>query len=86
MRRYQAQLRLNTIMELFLWCINGCVLVGTTGLALWLWSIPAGWQFSLGFVTARAWWFAAAVAWLFASAIPATRTSPSYWYANSTWT
>ena len=45
MRRYQAQLRLNTVMELFLWCINGCVLVGTTGLALWLWSID---QVSIG--------------------------------------
>ncbi len=41
MKRYQAQLRLNTVMELFLWSINGCVLVGTTGLALWLWSIDS---------------------------------------------
>jgi len=38
MRRYKDQLRLNSVMELFLWTINGCVLVGTTGLALWLWS------------------------------------------------
>src|SRR5262249_60010638 len=29
---------LNTIMELVLWSLNGAVLVGTTGLALWLWS------------------------------------------------
>jgi ATP-binding cassette subfamily B multidrug efflux pump len=35
---YQAQLRLNTIMELWLYTINGMVLVATTGLALWLWS------------------------------------------------
>ncbi len=45
MKRYQAQLRLNTVMELFLWSINGCVLVGTTGLALWLWSVD---QISIG--------------------------------------
>jgi ATP-binding cassette subfamily B multidrug efflux pump len=38
MQRYQDQLRLNTIMELVLWSLNGAVLVGTTGLALWLWS------------------------------------------------
>ena len=36
--RYQDQLRLNTIMEAVLWTLNGTVLVGTTGLALWLWS------------------------------------------------
>ncbi len=36
--RYQEQLRLNTIMEAVLWTLNGTVLVGTTGLALWLWS------------------------------------------------
>jgi ATP-binding cassette subfamily B multidrug efflux pump len=38
MQRYQDQLRLNTIMELVLWSLNGAVLVGTTALALWLWS------------------------------------------------
>jgi ATP-binding cassette subfamily B multidrug efflux pump len=38
MQRYQDQLRLNTIMEAVLWTLNGAVLVGTTGLALWLWS------------------------------------------------
>jgi len=38
LRRYEAQLRLNTTMELVLWTLNGAVLVGTTGLALWLWS------------------------------------------------
>ena len=36
--RYQLQLRLNTQMEVFLWAVNGLVLVGTTGLAIWLWS------------------------------------------------
>jgi ATP-binding cassette subfamily B multidrug efflux pump len=38
MARYQEQLRLNTVMEAVLWTLNGTVLVGTTGLALWLWS------------------------------------------------
>ena len=38
MARYQDQLRLNTVMEAVLWTLNGTVLVGTTGLALWLWS------------------------------------------------
>ena len=37
--RYQAQLRLNTLMEICLWTVNGLVLVGTTALAVWLWSI-----------------------------------------------
>ena len=36
--RYQAQLRLNTTMELVLFTLNGAVLVLTTALALWLWS------------------------------------------------
>ncbi len=35
--RYQQQLRLNTQMEVFLWTVNGLVLVGTTALAIWLW-------------------------------------------------
>jgi ATP-binding cassette, subfamily B, multidrug efflux pump len=38
MEKYQSQLRLNTIMEVFLWIINGIVLTGTTALAIWLWS------------------------------------------------
>jgi ATP-binding cassette subfamily B multidrug efflux pump len=37
--RYKAQLRLNTWMEATLWLLNGLVLVVTTGLAIWLWSI-----------------------------------------------
>jgi ATP-binding cassette subfamily B multidrug efflux pump len=36
---YQAQLRLNTWMELYLYSINGAVLVVTTGLAIWLWTV-----------------------------------------------
>ncbi|RTL61844.1 MAG: ABC transporter ATP-binding protein, partial [Hyphomicrobiales bacterium] len=37
--RYKAQLRLNTWMEATLWTLNGAVLVVTTGLAIWLWSV-----------------------------------------------
>ncbi|MDX2205708.1 MAG: ABC transporter ATP-binding protein [Hyphomicrobiaceae bacterium] len=37
--RYKAQLRLNTWMEVTLWTLNGLVLVVTTGLAIWLWSV-----------------------------------------------
>ena len=36
--RYKAQLRLNTYMEVILWVLNGLVLVGTTALAISLWS------------------------------------------------
>jgi ATP-binding cassette subfamily B multidrug efflux pump len=38
MRCYQRQLRLNTMLELVLWSLNGAVLVGTTALAVGLWS------------------------------------------------
>jgi ATP-binding cassette, subfamily B, multidrug efflux pump len=36
--RFQEQTRLNTQMEVVLWTLNGLVLVGTIGLALWLWT------------------------------------------------
>jgi ATP-binding cassette, subfamily B, multidrug efflux pump len=36
--RYKQQLRLNSIMEVSLWTLNGLVLVGTTALAIWLWT------------------------------------------------
>jgi ATP-binding cassette, subfamily B, multidrug efflux pump len=36
--RYKQQLRLNSMMEVVLWILNGFVLVGTTWLAIWLWS------------------------------------------------
>ncbi len=39
LQRYKAQLRLNTYMEASLWLLNGLVLVVTTGLAIWLWSV-----------------------------------------------
>jgi ATP-binding cassette, subfamily B, multidrug efflux pump len=37
-RAFQEQTRLNTLMEVSLWALNGLVLVATTGLALWLWT------------------------------------------------
>jgi ATP-binding cassette, subfamily B, multidrug efflux pump len=36
--RYKQQLRLNSIMEVSLWTLNGIVLVVTTWLAIWLWT------------------------------------------------
>jgi exopolysaccharide biosynthesis polyprenyl glycosylphosphotransferase len=57
---------------------DACAATAAVVMALWLWSIPAGWQFSLGFVSARAWWFAAAVAWLFAAAMPAAPSSIAF--------
>jgi ATP-binding cassette, subfamily B, multidrug efflux pump len=36
--RYKQQLRLNSIMEVSLWTLNGIVLVVTTALAIWLWT------------------------------------------------
>ena len=36
--KYQKQLRLNTLMEVVLWTLNGAVLVGTTALAVFLWT------------------------------------------------
>ncbi len=36
--RYKQQLRLNSIMEVVLWTLNGFVLVVTTWLAIWLWT------------------------------------------------
>ncbi|HRD76965.1 MAG TPA: ABC transporter ATP-binding protein, partial [Hyphomicrobiaceae bacterium] len=38
LERYMAQLRLNTLMEIVLWSLNGLVLVATLGLAVWLWT------------------------------------------------
>ncbi len=38
LNKYKQQLRLNSIMEVSLWTLNGMVLVGTTWLAIWLWS------------------------------------------------
>ncbi len=38
LERYKKQLRLNSIMEVVLWTLNGLVLVVTTWLAIWLWT------------------------------------------------
>ncbi len=38
LERYKQQLRLNSIMEVALWTLNGFVLVITTALAIWLWT------------------------------------------------
>lgn len=38
MQKWQASLRLITTMELALSCLNGLMIVATSGLALWLWS------------------------------------------------
>jgi ATP-binding cassette subfamily B multidrug efflux pump len=35
--KFQAQLRLITALELTQWLLNGILIAGTTGLALWLW-------------------------------------------------
>ena len=40
--RYKQQLRLNSIMEVVLWTLNGFVLVATTWLAIWLWTARPG--------------------------------------------
>ncbi len=36
--RFREQMRLLTVMEGILWTINGMMIAGTVGLALWLWS------------------------------------------------
>jgi exopolysaccharide biosynthesis polyprenyl glycosylphosphotransferase len=44
-------------------------------IALWLWTIPAGWTFSLALVRERAAWFLGAGLWVLAASLPAnTRT------------
>jgi exopolysaccharide biosynthesis polyprenyl glycosylphosphotransferase len=46
--------------------------------ALWLWSIPAGWHFSVGLITERAWWFTAALFWLVVATMPAAPSSIAF--------
>jgi exopolysaccharide biosynthesis polyprenyl glycosylphosphotransferase len=52
--------------------------VAAVVVALWLWSIPAGWAFSVRLITERAWWFMAAALWLLAAAIPAEPSSIAF--------
>lgn len=52
--------------------------VAAVVIALWLWSIPAGWQFSAATIREHAWWFAAAAVWLVAAALPASPSSIAF--------
>ena len=38
LRKFQAQLRMITVLELTQWVLTGLLIAGVTGLALWLWS------------------------------------------------
>ncbi len=46
--------------------------VGAVVIALWLWSIPAGWEFSRGIVRGHVSWFGSALLWLVVASLPAT--------------
>ncbi len=48
------------------------------GLALWLWSIPAGAHFSWQFVAAKLPWFAGALLWVAAAGLPAAHPSVAF--------
>src|SRR6185312_14502883 len=41
MQKWQASLRVQTAMELVLYALNGLLIVGASGLAIWLWSNQA---------------------------------------------
>ena len=57
---------------------DACAAIAAVIVALWLWSIPAGWQFSLGLIRDHAWWFVAAAFWLAAASIPAAPASIAF--------
>jgi exopolysaccharide biosynthesis polyprenyl glycosylphosphotransferase len=57
---------------------DACAAIAAVVIALWLWSIPAGWTFSAGLITSHAWWFVAAVLWLVAAAVPAAPSSIAF--------
>jgi exopolysaccharide biosynthesis polyprenyl glycosylphosphotransferase len=57
---------------------DACAATAAVLVALWLWSIPAGWTFSAGFVRSHAWWFLAALLWLGAAAVPAAPSSIAF--------
>jgi exopolysaccharide biosynthesis polyprenyl glycosylphosphotransferase len=57
---------------------DACAATAAVVVALWLWSIPAGYPFSTGFVTGHAWWFVAAAFWFVAAAIPAAPSSVAF--------
>jgi ATP-binding cassette, subfamily B, multidrug efflux pump len=41
LKKYRAQLRLNTLMEVVLWSLNSALLLSVSAMVLWLWSISA---------------------------------------------
>jgi exopolysaccharide biosynthesis polyprenyl glycosylphosphotransferase len=47
-------------------------------IALWLWSIPAGWTFSLALIRQQAAWFLAAGLWVVAVSLPANARTVSF--------
>ena len=53
--------------------VIGDAVAGTAAVlvALWLWSIPAGWEFSTRTIAEHAWWFAAVPFWIVAASLPA---------------
>ena len=57
---------------------DACAATAAVIIALWLWSIPAGWTFSAGLITSHAWWFLAAPLWLVAAALPAAPSSIAF--------
>jgi exopolysaccharide biosynthesis polyprenyl glycosylphosphotransferase len=57
---------------------DACAALTAVLVALWLWSIPAGFSFSPEFVIGRAWWFLAAGFWLIAAAAPAAPSSIAF--------
>src|ERR1043165_3775167 len=57
---------------------DACAAVAAVFVALWLWSIPGGWTFSLPLVSAHARWFLAAAAWMLAASAPASPASVAF--------
>jgi exopolysaccharide biosynthesis polyprenyl glycosylphosphotransferase len=46
--------------------------------SLWLWSIPAGWEFSAQTIAEHAWWFCAVPLWLVTASLPAAPSSIAF--------
>jgi exopolysaccharide biosynthesis polyprenyl glycosylphosphotransferase len=60
--------------------VIGDAVAGTAAVivALWLWSIPAGWEFSTRVITDRAWWFCAVPLWIVTASLPAAPSSVAF--------
>src|SRR5678815_3019397 len=58
----------------------GDAVAGTAAVvvALWLWSIPAGWEFSSRTIADRPWWFVAVPLWMLAASLPAAPASIAF--------